>query len=375
MPLKGKIKFYNISIALKEKSKPKFLFTLRRSWSIINRMKGQIFKIHSDFYYVHTQNEVYECKIRDVLKKRKDSIVVGDFAELEQINENSKQAFISKVLPRESYIPRPKVANINQVIIVSAIKEPELDFEQLNRYLCFCEYYNLQPVLCFNKNDLEGEEEIIANIKRIYEPLNYTLLFTSALEGNGIEEFKNFLKGKITVLCGASGVGKSSLINAVCPDLNLKTKQVSEKTERGTHTTRHCEIITPEDDLKIVDTPGFSQLKFDFLMPAQVSTLFREISKIRTEYGVCKFSDCLHEQETGCKILEHFDMIDETRYQSYLQFVKEAKEYKKQVTYSGKKKETRSKIVHNREITKISTKKRQTSRRKSNQDIDKEIHE
>lgn len=338
-------------------------------------MKGQIFKIHSDFYYVNTAQGEYECKIRDVLKKRKDSIVVGDFVELEQLNENSKQAFVSKVLPRESYIPRPKVANINQVIIVSAIKEPDLDFEQLNRYLAFCEYYDLHPVLCFNKNDLEGEEEIIAKIKDIYVPLNYNIIFTSALEGNGIDEFKKLLQNKITVLCGSSGVGKSSLINAIRPDLNLKTKQVSEKTERGTHTTRHCEIITLENESRIVDTPGFSQLKFDFLMPAQVGLLFREIVKIQNEYGACKFSDCIHEHETGCQILEHQEMIDDTRYESYLQFVKEAKEYKKQVTYGGKKTESRSKIVHNKEITKISSKKRQISRRKSNQEIDKEIHE
>lgn len=336
-------------------------------------MQGQIFKIHSDFYYVDTQKGVYECKIREVLKKRKDQIFVGDFVELEQVNEVSKQAFVSKVLPRESFIPRPKVANINQVIIVSAIKEPDLDFEQLNRYLSFCEYYDLTPILCFNKNDLEGEEEIIAKIKSVYEPLNYDIIFTSALEKNGIEEFKERLKDRITVLCGSSGVGKSSLINAIRPDLNIKTKQISEKTERGTHTTRHCEIITLEDNAKIVDTPGFSQLRFDFLMPADVSLLFREIVEIQNNYGACKFSDCLHEKESGCQVLEHGEKIDETRYQSYLQFVKEAKDYKKQVTYGGKKVESKSKILNNKQITKISSKKRQTSRRKSNQDINKEI--
>lgn len=335
-------------------------------------MKGQIYKIHSDFYYVNTPQTVYECKLREILKKRKDAVVVGDFVELEQINDKSRQAFISKICPRETFIPRPKVANINQVIIVSAIKEPELDFEQLNRYLAFCEYYNLMPILCFNKNDLDGEEEIIARIKNIYEPLNYDILFTSALEKNGLDELQKRLNGKITVLCGASGVGKSSLINAICPNLNLKTKQVSEKTERGTHTTRHCEIIDAEM-FKIVDTPGFSQLKFDFLLPAEVSLLFREIASIQEKFGACKFSDCLHEQKLGCKILENIDLVDETRYASYMQFVKEAKEYKKQVIYSGKKIESRSKVIHNKEVTKISSKKRQISRRKSNQDIDKEF--
>ncbi len=337
-------------------------------------MKGHIFKIHSDFYYTNTEHGVFECKIREILKKQKEQIFVGDYVELEQINHDSKQAFISKVLPRENFIPRPKVANITQVIIVSAIKEPELDFEQLNRYLCFCEYYKLQPVLCFNKNDLEGEEEIIAKIKEIYEPLNYKILFTSALEGNGINEFKNLLNSQTTVLCGSSGVGKSSLINAVKPNLNLKTKSVSEKTERGTHTTRHCEIIelNKETNSEIVDTPGFSQLKFDFLMPAEVTYLFREFMDIKKRNGECRFSDCLHETETGCIIKENKEKIADTRYESYLQFVKEAKEYKKQVTYSGKKTETKSKFLHNKQVAKISNKKRIDSRRKSNQNIDKE---
>jgi len=336
-------------------------------------MQGQIFKIHSDFYYVETQNGIYECKIAGVLKKQKGNIVVGDFVELEQLNTNSKQAFIAKVLKRETYIPRPKVANINQIIIVSALKEPDLDFEQLNRYLAFCEYYKLKPILCFNKNDLEGEEDIIVKVKKIYEPLKYEIIFTSALEGNGIDAFKAILNNKITVLCGSSGVGKSSLINAINPNLNLKTKQVSEKTERGTHTTRHCEIIEIDNNSRIVDTPGFSQLKFDFLMPAEISTLFREILTIQKNYGSCKFSDCLHEQEIGCKILESINEIDETRYQSYLQFVKEAKEYKKQVTYNGIKTESKTKLINDRHVTKISNKKRQISRRKSNQELEKEL--
>ncbi len=338
-------------------------------------MKGHIFKIHSDFYYTNTEKGVFECKIREILKKQKKQIFVGDFVELEQINTDSKQAFIKKILDRKNFIPRPKVANIDLVIIVSALKEPDLDFEQLNRYLSFCEYYNLSPVLCFNKNDLKGEEEIIEEIKKVYTPLKYKILFTSALEGNGIDEFKKLLKGKTTVLCGSSGVGKSSLINAVKPGLNLKTKSVSEKTERGTHTTRHCEIIEfdEKNHSKIVDTPGFSQLKFDFLMPAKVTELFREFVKIKEKYGECKFSDCLHETESGCIINAHMDKIASSRYESYLQFVKEAKDYKKQITYNGKKSESSSKFVNNKHVTKISSKKRVISRKKSNQNIDKEF--
>jgi ribosome biogenesis GTPase len=336
-------------------------------------MQGQIFKIHSDFYYANTDKGVFECKIRDVIKKQKAQIFVGDYVELEQINENSKQAFVAKVLPRTTFIPRPKVANITQVIIVSALKEPDLDFEQLNRYLCFCEYYKLNPVLCFNKNDLDGEEELIQQIKDIYTPLGYKLLFTSALEKNGIDEFKTILNNNITVLCGSSGVGKSSLINAIKPDLNIKTKSISEKTERGTHTTRHCEIINLDEISQIVDTPGFSQLRFDFLMPSEVTSLFRDFLELKNTQGDCKYTDCLHETENGCVIKQNIEKIASTRYSSYLQFVKEAKEYKKQVTYAGRKVETKAKFINNKQVTKISNKKRVESRKKTNQNIDKDL--
>lgn len=336
-------------------------------------MQGQIFKIHSDFYYVNAPDGVFECKIRDVLKKQKAQIFTGDFVELESINIDSKQAFISKVLNRKNFIPKPKVANIDKIVIVSAIKEPSLDFEQLNRYLCFCEYYGIKPVLCFNKNDLKDDSAIVDDIKKIYEPLGYEIIFTSAKEKDGIEELEAVLENKITVFCGLSGVGKSSLANAINPDLNLKTKEVSTKTDRGTHTTRHCEIVELElgsgKKAKLVDTPGFSHLRFDFLMPAEISRLFPEIEKFNNS---CKFSDCLHEKETGCNVLKNLDKIDKTRFESYLQFTKEAKDYKTQVTYSGKKTESRTKTLHNKTVAKISDKKRQISRKTANQKTEKE---
>lgn len=342
-------------------------------------MQGQIFKIHSDFYYAHTEHGEFECKIRDILKKQKKEIFVGDFVELERENFESKQAFVSKVLPRTNFIPKPKVANIDQIIIVSAIKEPALDFEQLNRYLCFAGYYGIKPILCFNKNDLKEDDTLIEKVKSIYGPLGFETIFTSALEKDGIGDLEEHLKDKVTVLCGQSGVGKSSLANAINPKLNLKTQEVSQKTERGTHTTRHCEIVELElntgEVAKLVDTPGFSQLRFDFLMPAEISELFSEIEELK---GGCRFSDCLHENPGGCNVLsntadsENAPKIDSTRYESYLQFLKEAKEYKNKVTYSGKKVESRVKMLNNKAVAKISSKKRQTSRRVENQNTQKE---
>jgi ribosome biogenesis GTPase len=325
--------------------------------------QGQIFKIHSDFYYVKSNNELHECKIREVLKKQKQKIYVGDFVEFEN-------GAIEKILPRKNFITRPTVSNIDRVIIISAVKEPELNFLQLNRYISFAKYHNIETVLCFNKNDLSNDESTIENVFSIYEPLGFDILFTSALEGLGLDEFKDILKNKTSVLCGSSGVGKSSLINAVS-GYNLRTKGVSEKTGRGTHTTRHCEIIEIDHNTRIVDTPGFSNLKFDFLMPNEVDSLFDEIYQYK---GQCKFQDCLHIQETGCKVLENIDKIAPSRFESYVSFVNEAFEYKEHVKYQGTKTETSHKQSHDKISVKISSRKRESARNTQKQNIYKDLH-
>lgn len=325
--------------------------------------EGQIYKIHSDFYYVDDGNSYHECKIREVLKKQRERILVGDFVEFEN-------GVIKNILQRKNFIKRPSVANIDQIIIVSALKEPELDLHQLNRYIALAKYYNIETVLCFNKDDLKWDKHLREKIKKIYEPLGYKIAYTSATEHNGIKNFEKLLDGKTSVLCGNSGVGKSSLVNAINPNLNLRTKQVSEKTQRGTHTTRHCEIIKLNDTSRIVDTPGFSNARFDFLLPADVDLLFPDIAKFRDE---CKYSDCLHINEDGCNVLTNIEKIDPTRYESYLTFVDEAKEYKERIKYEGKKQEHAKKLVHNRQIAKISEKKRQSARNTLKQQIYKEI--
>ncbi len=326
--------------------------------------KGQIFKIHSDFYYVESENKHYECKLREVIKKQKQKVFVGDFVEFEN-------GAIVNILPRQNFITRPTVANVDQVIIISAVKEPELSFLQLNRYIAFAKYHNLKTVLCFNKNDLSDDDKTIEKVFSIYEPLGFDILFTSALEGFGLEEFKEILNGKTSVLCGSSGVGKSSLINAVS-GINLRTKEVSEKTGRGTHTTRHSEIISIAENTRIVDTPGFSNLKFDFLLPNEVDTLFAEIHPYK-EY--CKFQDCLHNNETDCAVKAHLGEIDMTRYESYIAFVEEAKEYKEKVKYQGVKSETSHKQTHSKTAVKISSRKRQSARNTLKQNIYKDIED
>lgn len=324
--------------------------------------QGQIYKIHSDFYYVAAGGETFECKIREVLKKQKEKILVGDFVEFEN-------GHITKVLPRKNFIKRPSVANIDQVIIVSALKEPDLDLHQLNRYIALAKYFDIPAVLCFNKEDLKWDKHLKDKIKKIYEPLGYKIAYTSATEHKGIKAFEKILEGRTSVLCGNSGVGKSSLINAINPDLHLKTKSVSEKTQRGTHTTRHSEIININEKSRIVDTPGFSNVRFNFILPADVDLLFDDIAKFRDD---CKYSDCLHLNEDGCNVLENIDKIDDSRYESYLAFIDEAKEYKEKIKYEGKKEEHTKKVVHNRTFAKISGKKRLSARNTQKQKIYKE---
>ena len=324
--------------------------------------QGQIFKIHSDFYYVDSEGNTYECKLREVLKKQKQKVFVGDYVEF-------SEGAIEKILPRKNFISRPTVANIDRVIIISAVKEPDLNFEQLNRYIAFAKYHNIETVLCFNKNDLSENDKTIETVFKIYEPLGFDILFTSAKEGDGLEEFKKLLKGKVSVLCGSSGVGKSSLINAAT-GISLRTGEVSEKTLRGTHTTRHCEIIKIDENSSIVDTPGFSKLKFDFLLPNEVDLLFSEIAPLKNQ---CKFQNCLHINETDCAVKANLGNIDETRYTSYVAFVDEAKEYKEKVKYQGVKTETSHKKNNNKVSVKISTRKRQSARNTQKQTVYKDI--
>ncbi len=329
-------------------------------------MNGRVIKIFSDFYYVETSIGVIEAKLKTVLKKQNLDVVTGDFVELDSIDINSKQAFISGVVNRVNLIKRPKVANVSQFIIVSALKEPDLDYEQLDRYIAHCEYHKIKPILCFNKEDINDTEYLKKKITEIYSKIGYQIIFTSALKKTGINELEPILKNNTSILCGASGVGKSSLINAILKSSILKTLPVSEKTKRGVHTTRHCELLEIDNNSFIVDTPGFSHLKFDFLLPIEVQNLFREFSSIDKS---CKYNNCLHIDEEGCSLTSQIKNISESRYLSYKKFINEAKDYEQKISVESLKNESKVKYNKNKILTKISSKKRNVSRKTNKQNM------
>ena len=332
-------------------------------------MNGRVIKIFSDFYYVETSIGIVEAKLRTVLKKQKAQVYTGDYVKLEQLDKNSLQAFISEIQERKTLISRPKVANVSQVIIVSALKEPDLNFEQLNRYIAHCEYHKLKPILCFNKEDIEEFDDLKARIIDIYIPLNYQVIFTSALTKTGLDQIEPILENNTSILCGASGVGKSSIINAILNTSKQRTLPVSEKTKKGVHTTRHCELIEVQKNTFIVDTPGFSHLKFDFILPSEIKNLFVEMKDY--DY-VCKYKDCLHINEDGCSYKEITTNMDETRFESYKKFVTEAKEYEERISKESIKDEKNTKFNQNKIMAKISHKKRAVSRKTLKQNMYKD---
>lgn len=334
-------------------------------------MQGKIIKIHSDFYYIKILGEtgLVECKARNKLKKEKTDIFVGDSVKIEEVSMNLSTGVITEVLPRKNFLSRPSVANIDRVIIVTSLFNPELDFIQLNRYLCMAKLYDLPAVICVNKADLGTKNELKQKVFDIYTKLGYKVIFTSALTGEGIDDFKKVLESNLCVLSGVSGAGKSSLINKLSPELNLRTKNISLKSGKGTHTTRHTEILeilTEEGKiLQITDTPGFSLLKFDIVMPSVINELFDEIKELSAD---CGFSDCLHLSEENCNVLANSNKINPERYESYKIFVREATEYKERLYEEGHKKENRFKAsdIGNKEknrLVKLSVQARQKSRK------------
>ncbi|MCT4621387.1 MAG: ribosome small subunit-dependent GTPase A [Marinisporobacter sp.] len=282
-------------------------------------ISGIITKGIGGFYYVKAKDEIYECRARGKFRKEKVTPLVGDRVKI-SINQASKQGMVEEIIPRDMEFIRPPVANVNQAIIVFAVKRPDPHLMLLDRFLAMAENEEIDVVICFNKIDLD--EEYFIELKNMYRDTGYKVLGTSVKLGIGIDQFKEILKDKITVFAGPSGVGKSSLLNATQPNLSLKTGEISEKNKRGKHTTRHVELLELDFGGWVLDTPGFSSLNLDFIEENELQYLFREFTPF---IGKCKFTGCKHVNEPKCAVKKALEEnnISQSRYGSYMQLLKE----------------------------------------------------
>lgn len=281
-------------------------------------MKGKIIKGIGGFYYVKTEQGLIECKARGKFRHRDMKPIVGDDVEI--LVQNNGKGVIEEINERFSQLIRPTVSNVTQAFVVFAIKNPDINFDLLNRFLVLCEHNNIDVVVCLNKVDLVSDEERELVKSKINE-IGYEVLFINAKKGIGVELLKEKLYNNVSVLCGPSGAGKSTLINTLTEKYHMETGEVSEKIGRGKHTTRHSELIDVQDGY-IVDTPGFSTLEVTFIDKEDLRYCFPEFLDYNNS---CKFRGCLHYKEPNCAVKVAVDngKINNYRYEFYIKTLEE----------------------------------------------------
>lgn len=286
---------------------------------------GIVIKSYSSFYYVkdNQSNQVIECRLRGRFKKKGKEAIPGDKVRYEILEETS--GVIEEILPRETLLTRPLVANVKQVIITFAAKNPDFHSKLLDQFLIKAEAAEMDIIICMNKIDLLDDPEDAKDILKLYEDIGYRVIYCSAETGQGIEELSEVLKDQLSVFAGASGVGKSALLNAVQPGLQLKTGELSKKIKRGRHTTRYVELLQLDEGGMVADTPGFSFFQLGFISSRELAYLFPEM----IDYiGRCRFHNCTHDHEPGCaiKAMVEEGQIPENRYKNYVTFLHEIQE-------------------------------------------------
>lgn len=280
---------------------------------------GIIFDISKDLYYVKTKTGRYMSKARGIFRKQKFSPMVGDNVKIEIFEDNT--ACIVEVFERKNEILRPPVVNVDQAIIVFSLKEPEISYKIIDRYIMYYEVMKIPIILCLNKCDLINKETEI-NFRNIYDKLGYKIIFNSISLDNR-KLFEEICKDKISVITGASGVGKSTILNFLNPDYNIWVGDISNKTKRGKHTTRAATLYEFFDNSFIIDTAGFTSLDLTKFIDSEVQ--IRD-AFVEFEFGSkCKFSDCKHINEPDCYVKSKLESgsISKSRYDSYIFYLNE----------------------------------------------------
>ncbi|MDO4169797.1 MAG: ribosome small subunit-dependent GTPase A [Lachnospiraceae bacterium] len=291
-------------------------------------MQGKIIKGIAGFYYVYVNGYgLFECKAKGVFRNKKQKPLVGDNVEISVISEEQMTGNMTEIFPRNNELLRPAVANVDQALLVFAMKDPKPNLNLLDRFLMMMLKQNVPTMICFNKSDIVNEADQ-QNLRDIYQNCGCELIFTSTYTQSGIETIQELIHGKTTALAGPSGVGKSSLLNCLDPDVKMETGLVSEKIRRGRHTTRHSELIHIEDDTYVMDTPGFSSLFTHMFEKEEIKDYFYEF---RQYDDFCRFQGCMHMSEPDCAVKEALaeGKISQVRYDNYKLIYEEVRQRKK----------------------------------------------
>lgn len=291
-------------------------------------MQGKILKGISGFYYVHVvESGIYECKAKGIFRQQGVKPLVGDLVEIDLIDEAEKKGNIVCVLPRNNALIRPAVANVDMALLVFAAAKPDPNFHLLDRFLVLMARQNVPVCICFNKSDLVSEETKREYAKS-YEACGCKMEFISVKRDEGIDRLMVHLRGKTTTIAGPSGVGKSSLINRLQPQIQMETGSVSEKIGRGKQTTRHTQLIHIEGNSYIMDTPGFSSLYLPQMEKEELQQYYTEFTAYEP---YCRFQGCSHISEPDCGVKQALaeGRISKLRYENYVQLYGELKEQEK----------------------------------------------
>ncbi len=277
----------------------------------MKELQGRIIKGIGGFYYVDAAGQIYTCRARGGFRKGGITPLVGDLVTI-GVDEADNTGWVDSIFPRKNQLLRPPVSNVTQIAIVIATASPRPNLLLLDKLIAAAELAEISPLICWNKADLESGEDYA----RLYQNAGFETFLLSADTGQNINQLKEKLRNQITVFAGNSGVGKSSLLNCILGNELFETGQVSNRVERGKHTTRHTELVPLPDGGYLIDSPGFGSFDLSLLTPDNLCSLFREMAPFADS---CLFRDCSHTVEKGCNVLEAVGRgkIAKSRHENY----------------------------------------------------------